>query len=101
VFEAAELGDRRARRVVDAEARLVARAICSIVAVVDTELVVLGGGIGTAAGFVDAVSREVASIAAIPVDVRVTALGSEAVVDGCLASGLARAWELLTADGRR
>jgi hypothetical protein len=32
--------------------------------------------------------------------VRVTALGSEAVVDGCLASGLARAWELLTADGR-
>lgn len=100
VFDAAGLGDRRARRVIDAEARIVARAICAVLAVVDPELVVLGGGIGTADGFVDPVRRELARIAPIPVDLRVSALGSEAVVDGCLASGLARAWELLTADGR-
>ena len=101
VFDAAGLGDQRARRVIDLEAKLVARAICSVLAVVDPELVVLGGGIGTAAGLLDAVRRELARIAPIPVDVRASALGSEAVVDGCLASGLARTWELLTADGRR
>jgi predicted NBD/HSP70 family sugar kinase len=100
VFDAAAAGNRRARRIVADEAVLIARAICSVVAVADPELVVLGGGIGTAAGLVDAVRAELERMAPIPVDVRVSALGSGAVVDGCLASGLARAWELLTADTR-
>jgi hypothetical protein len=63
-------------------------------------LVVLGGGIGKAAGLVDAVRRELERIAPVPVDVRVSALGSDAVVDGCLASGLAKAWESLTSGSR-
>jgi predicted NBD/HSP70 family sugar kinase len=100
VFEAAATGDRRARRIVVAEAALIARAICSVVAVADPELVVLGGGIGKAAGFVDAVREQLERIAPVPVDVRVSALGSDAVVDGCLSSGLAAAWELLTSDTR-
>lgn len=100
VFDAAVAGDRRARRIVADEAVLIARAICSVVAVADPELIVLGGGIGKAAGLVDAVRRELDRITPVPVEVRVSALGSDAVVDGCLASGLARAWELLTADTR-
>lgn len=100
VFDAAEAGDRRARRIVADEAVLIARALCSIVAIADPELIVLGGGIGTAAGLVDAVRTELDRIAPVPVEVRVSALGSAAVVDGCLVSGLARAWELLTADTR-
>jgi predicted NBD/HSP70 family sugar kinase len=100
VFAAAGAGDERAQRVVADEAVLVARAVCSIVAVVDPQLVVLGGGIGKAEGLVDAVRAALGRIAPVPVDLRVSALGAESVVDGCFASGLDRAWARLTANGR-
>ena len=100
VFAAAEAGDERAGQVVAEEALVVARAVCSIVAVVDPEVVVLGGGIGKAAGLVEAVAAQLATLAPVPVDLRVSALGAESVVDGCLASGLERAWAYLTAAGR-
>lgn len=97
VFTAAAEGDERAAEVVAAEASLVARAIASIVAVVDPQLVVLGGGIGQAAGFIDAVRAELPKYAPVLPSLRVSALGDDAVVDGCLAAGLERAWELVTA----
>lgn len=97
VFAAADRGDERARAVVAAEARLVAMAICAIVTVADPELVVLGGGVGQAAGFLDAVAREVRQLAPVQPDLRVSALGTDAVVDGCLAAGLDRAWQIVTA----
>jgi predicted NBD/HSP70 family sugar kinase len=97
VFEAAAAGDERAAAVVAAEAELVARAVCAIVTVIDPELVVLGGGIGQAPGFAAAVTRELARLAPVMPVVRVSALGTEAVVDGCLASGAGLAWQRLTA----
>jgi predicted NBD/HSP70 family sugar kinase len=100
VFEAAERGERRAREVVTAEAKLVARALCSIIAVVDPDLIVLGGGIGKANGFVEAVRLELDALAPVATEVRVSALGVDSVVDGCLASGLASAWASLTGAGR-
>jgi predicted NBD/HSP70 family sugar kinase len=96
VFEAAARGDARAQQVVATEAVLIARAICSVVAVTDPDLVVLGGGIGKAAGLVDTVCAELARLAPVPTEVRVSALGSDSVVDGCLASGLDQAWTSLT-----
>jgi predicted NBD/HSP70 family sugar kinase len=97
VFEAAAAGDERAVAVVSDEAQLVARAVCAIVTVVDPELVVLGGGIGQAPGFAAAVAAELRKLAPVMPDVRVSALGTEAVVDGCLASGGELAWQRLTA----
>jgi predicted NBD/HSP70 family sugar kinase len=97
VFEAAANGDERASAVVAGEARLVAKAICAIITVVDPELVVLGGGIGQAPGFAAAVSAELRGLAPVLPDVRVSALGTDAVVDGCLASGAELAWHRLTA----
>ncbi len=97
VFEAAANGDERASAVVAGEARLVAKAICAIITVVDPELVVLGGGIGQAPGFAAAVSAELRGLAPVLPDVRVSALGTDAVVDGCLASGAELAWQRLTA----
>ncbi|HEX9066075.1 MAG TPA: ROK family protein [Streptosporangiaceae bacterium] len=97
VFAAAAAGDQRAGAVVAAEARLVAQAICAIITVVDPGLVVLGGGIGQAPGFADAVTRELATIAPVLPELRVSALGTGAVVDGCLASGAELAWRRLTA----
>ena len=97
VFEAAAAGDERAAAIVADEAELVARAVCAIVTVVDPELVVLGGGIGQAPGFAAAVTTELRKLAPVMPDVRVSALGTEAVVDGCLASGAELAWQRLTA----
>jgi predicted NBD/HSP70 family sugar kinase len=97
VFAAAATGEQRAAAIVAAEARLVAKAICAIIAVVDPGLVVLGGGIGQAPGFAAAVSAQLSDIAPVLPELRVSALGTSAVVDGCLASGADLAWRRLTA----
>jgi predicted NBD/HSP70 family sugar kinase len=92
VFVAASKGDPRAEAVVATEAMMVAKAICSVVAVADPELVVIGGGIGRASGFADRVKADLAQISPVTPDLRVSALGEGAVVDGCLAAGVVRAW---------
>ena len=97
VFVAAAAGDPRATAIVAAEARLVAKAVCSIVTVIDPGLVVLGGGIGQAPGFAAAVAGELSGICPVMPEIRVSALGTGAVVDGCLASGADLAWSRLTA----
>ncbi len=97
VFAAAAAGDPRAAGVVAGEARLAAKAISAVVTVVDPELVVLGGGIGQAPGFAAAVTAELRQLAPVMPEVRVSALGTDAVVDGCLASGAELAWRRLTA----
>ena len=78
------------------EAALVARVLCAVVTVVDPELIVLGGGVGQAPGFAAAVTAELRSIAPVMPEVRVSALATDAVVDGCLASGAELAWAQLT-----
>jgi hypothetical protein len=71
--------------------------MCAIITVVDPELVVLGGGIGQAPGFAAAVTSELRRLAPVMPEVRVSALGTGAVVEGCLASGADLAWKRLTA----
>jgi len=93
VFAAAAKGDERARAVVAREAALVAKALASIIAVVDPELIVLGGGIGGAAGFATEVARSLEQVAPFVPELRVSALGEDAVVQGCLAAGTELAWE--------
>jgi len=95
VFASATRGDERAAAVVAGEARLVAKAISAVVTVVDPELVVLGGGIGQAPGFAAAVTAELRGLSPVLPEVRVSALGTDAVVDGCLASGTELAWARL------
>ncbi len=93
VFAAAAAGDEVARRVVAEAAVLTARAVASVIAVVDPELVVLGGGIGRSPGFGVAVATELRLFAPIVPPVLVSALGDEVIVSGCLAAGIDRAWE--------
>jgi predicted NBD/HSP70 family sugar kinase len=93
VFAAAAAGDEHARQIVAEEAAIVARAIAAIVAVVDPELIVLGGGIGRAPGFAEEVRRRLAELSPIVPEVRPSALGPDAVVDGCLAVGGDQLWE--------
>jgi predicted NBD/HSP70 family sugar kinase len=96
VFEAAARGDARASAVVAEEARLVACAICCVIAVADPQLIVLGGGIGQAPGFAEAVTQSLRAVAPVLPEVKVSALGTDAVVDGCLAEGTGLAWRQLT-----
>ena len=96
VFAAAARGDERAVAVVAEEARLVASAICCVITVVDPGLIVLGGGIGQAPGFAAAVTTALGSITPVQPEVKVSALGSDVVVDGCLAEGASLAWNQLT-----
>jgi predicted NBD/HSP70 family sugar kinase len=93
VFEAAAAGDERAREVVAEEAAIVARALAAIVSVVDPELIVLGGGIGRAPGFAEQVSARLAELSPVVPEVRPSALGPDAVVDGCIAVGGDQLWE--------
>lgn len=97
IFEAAAAGDERAAAVVAGEARLVAAAICCVISVADPSLIVLGGGIGQAPGFAEAVTAALAEIAPVLPDVKVSALGTDVVVDGCLAEAAALAWTQLIA----
>jgi predicted NBD/HSP70 family sugar kinase len=92
VFEAAAAGDERAIAVVAEEARLIAQTICAVITVVDPHLIVLGGGIGRAPGFAEAVAAELEPIAPVMPDIKVSALGTDAVVDGCLSAGTELAW---------
>jgi predicted NBD/HSP70 family sugar kinase len=93
VFAAAAAGDRTAREIVAQEAAIVARALGAIVSVVDPELIVLGGGIGRAPGFAAEVGARLAELSPVVPEVRPSALGEDAVVDGCLAVGGDQLWE--------
>jgi len=95
VFDAAAGGDARAAAVVAEEARLVAQAVASVSSVVDPGLVVLGGGIGSAPGLAGAVAAELRGIVPIVPDVRTSALGGDAIVDGGLVAGVDTAWRRL------
>jgi predicted NBD/HSP70 family sugar kinase len=97
VFAAAERGDEWAVGVVADEALLIARAVCAVVTVIDPDLVVLGGGIGQAGGLVDAVGTQLRRIAPMMPDLKVSALAADAVVDGCLAAAVDKAWRIVTA----
>lgn len=50
-----------------------------------------------AAGLLDAVRHELADLIPIQPELRMSALGEDAVVDGCLSAGLDRAWEITLA----
>ncbi|XVQ84524.1 ROK family protein [Microbispora siamensis] len=98
VFDAARGGDAVARRVVDTEADHVARALAGVIAVLDPELVVLGGGIGAQAG--DLLAGPVAErletlVALTPPRIEVSTLGPDAVILGALAVGLSTARDLV------
>jgi predicted NBD/HSP70 family sugar kinase len=92
VFAAAARGDLVAAAIVAEEALLVAKAVCTVITVVDPELIVLGGGIGQAPGFLDAVIDQLRLLAPVLPEVKVSVLGAETVVAGCIAAGLDRAW---------
>jgi predicted NBD/HSP70 family sugar kinase len=97
VFAAAARGDSVAAEIVAEQALLVAKAVCTVITVVDPEVIVLGGGIGQAPGFLDAVVDRLRRLAPVMPEVKMSVLGADTVVAGCIAAGLDRAWQHLVA----
>ncbi len=89
ILAAAKLGDSTAIRVIDDTARWTALGIAAVVALVDPELVVLGGGIGTQPDFVAQVERYLKTCVARPVPVAICVLGNQATLLGAIATAIA------------
>ena len=95
VFDAAATGDRVALATLEAVAALIARGILAVAAVVEPELVVLGGGIGANAALAPLVREALGEVAPFPIRIETTALGPRASLLGALATGVKAASERL------
>jgi len=96
VFALARRGDPTACEVVATEARRLALGLAVVVAVVDLELVILGGGIGGNADLLLApVERELRTLSPLRPRLAASALGEDAVLQGAVATALAAAQDWL------
>jgi predicted NBD/HSP70 family sugar kinase len=96
VFALARRGDPTACEVVATEARRLALGLAVVVAVVDLELVILGGGIGGNADLLLApVERELRALSPLRPRLAASALGEDAVLQGAVATALAAAQDWL------
>jgi predicted NBD/HSP70 family sugar kinase len=90
VFGLARRGDPLAGRVVEDEARRLALGLAVVIAVVDLELVILGGGVGGNADLLlSPVERELRALSPVRPRLAVSALGEDAVLQGAVATALA------------
>ncbi|HEX4247359.1 MAG TPA: ROK family protein [Pseudonocardia sp.] len=96
VFAAARAGSRPAGEVVRRVAGHLARLLASTAAFLDPELIVLGGSIGRQLDVLEPPTRAVlAQLGPMSPRLAVGALGAEAVLHGALATGVARAREIV------
>ena len=104
VFAAARNGDHRAVEAVEREAEHLAQLLASVSAVLDPELIVVGGGVGQNLDLLEGrVRSALAAISPLKPRFTVSELGSEAVVRGAIAIGVQRAKDILftgITDGR-
>jgi predicted NBD/HSP70 family sugar kinase len=91
VFELARGGHEGAQAVIDGVARRIGIAIATVCTVVDPELVVLGGGIGSNAALVGPVRATVAALLPVAARVETSRLGEKAALYGAIAIALRRA----------
>ncbi len=91
VFALAQRGDQRAQAVIDNVARRLGLAIVSVIAVVDPELVVLGGGIGSNPALLEPVRATVAELVPLTPRIETSRLGDRAALVGAVAAALREA----------
>jgi predicted NBD/HSP70 family sugar kinase len=98
VFEAARAGDAVARRAVEVEINHVAHGLAAVTAVLDPELVVLGGGVGMQGGdlLIGPIQDRLRHLVALqPPRIEVSTLGPDGVLLGALAVGVDAAHDLV------
>ncbi len=90
ILDALNSGDKIARRVIDDTARWTAIGIAAVAALLDPELVVLGGGIGTRPEVISRIEAHLARCLLRPVPVAPSPLENRATLLGAIAMGLDR-----------
>ena len=88
IFQSAADGDPLGRAVLAEEARLITLAILSTCALLNPELLVLGGGVGANSHLVQQVQETAAKTLPYPLDIAGTELGELAAMYGALSVGL-------------
>jgi predicted NBD/HSP70 family sugar kinase len=91
VFELARAGDDGAREIVDNVARHIGVAIATVCAVIDPELVVLGGGIGSNTALLAPVRATAAALLPLTTRIETSVLGDKAALKGATAVALREA----------
>lgn len=99
VFELAMTGDDAARAVVDHVASRLGTAIATVCAILDPELVVLGGGIGASPLLLAPVRGSAAALVPITARIETSRLGERAALQGAIAVALQAARTTLLAPG--
>jgi predicted NBD/HSP70 family sugar kinase len=94
IFAAARSGDPKAMEVVLAEGKVLAHVVASICALLDPELIVVGGGIGQNLDLLQpGMTEELQGLTPARPSITVGDLGRDAVVLGAIALGVERAKE--------
>jgi predicted NBD/HSP70 family sugar kinase len=88
VFELAGSGDQAARAVVEHVASRVGAAIATVSAILDPDLVVLGGGIGSSPLLLRPVRGAASALVPITARIETSLLGDRAALQGAIAVGL-------------
>jgi predicted NBD/HSP70 family sugar kinase len=88
VFERARHGDPAARSVVDHVASRLGAAVAAVCAILDPELVVLGGGIGASPLLLRPVRGSAAALVPITARIETSLLGDQAALQGAVAVAL-------------
>src|ERR1700754_2990844 len=101
VFEAARGGDTAATQVIENAAQRIGLAIATVCAVIDPELVVLGGRIGGSPELLPAVRATVGRLLPLPTRIETSILAERAALEGALAMGLREARGRLFSRERR
>jgi predicted NBD/HSP70 family sugar kinase len=99
VFELASRGDAGARSVVEHVAARLGAAIATVCAILDPELVVLGGGIGSSPLLLSPVRGAAAALVPMTARVETSRLGERAALQGAIAVALHAARTGLTPSG--
>lgn len=105
IFDAARTGDELALAVVEREGWHIALAVAAVAAILDPELVVLGGGVGHNVDLLrDPLERRLHEITPLRPRIVASELGEYAVLFGAIATGLTTARDLVfqqrAGDGR-
>src|SRR5262249_29090161 len=99
VFELAGAGNAAAQAVVDYVASRLGTAIATVCAILDPELVVLGGGIGANPALLRPVRRSAASLVPMTARIETSLLGERAALQGAIAVALHAARTSLLSGG--
>lgn len=90
IFSAVHAGNPTAQRIVDEESRLIAHAVLSVAAIIDPEVVIITGGIGSDSLLLRRLTAHLDTISPHPIRVERSTLGEQCGVIGALAAARAK-----------